>query len=62
MEDKLNEFLKKKKTPAANTPLTGKDEVVVNQRDGLFERRELINPKHVTRDGRQLLREDNYRA
>lgn len=56
-ENKLSDFLAKKgQKPAPN------QDVVVSQRDGLFERRELINPKHVTRDGRQLLREDRFQA
>jgi hypothetical protein len=50
---KLNKFLGKE-----DQAKKASEEVVVNQRDGLFERRELINPKHVTRDGR----EDKFQA
>ncbi len=33
------------------------EEILSNNRDGLFERKELINKKLVTKDGRQLLKE-----
>ncbi len=32
----------------------------VSERDGLFEQTQLVNRKLVTRDGRQLLREQTY--
>ena len=57
IDNKLASFLNKKNTK----PAPGQD-LQVPQRDGLFERRELINPKLVTKDGRQLLREDTYQA
>lgn len=69
-DTKLTNFLNKKNGSATanpdaevKAPARGPNgEIIVSQRDGLFERREIINPKHVTSDGRQLLREDLYRA
>lgn len=55
IDNKLTTFLQKK----GQKPTPGED-VVVPQRDGLFERHELVNPKHVTQDGRQLLREVRF--
>jgi len=57
IDNKLTSFLNKK----GQKPAPGED-VVVPQRDGLFERREIINPKLMTKDGRQLLREDRFQA
>lgn len=57
IDKKLTNFLAKKN----NVPTSG-EEVVIPQRDGLLERREIINPKQVTKDGRQLLREVRYEA
>lgn len=36
------------------------EEILSNNRDGLFERKELINKKLVTKDGRQLLKETRF--
>ncbi len=57
IDNKLASFLNKKN----QKPAPGQD-VVVPQRDGLFERREIVNPKLMTKDGRQLLREDRFQA
>lgn len=57
IDHKLASFINKKN----QKPAPGQD-LQVTQRDGLFERRDLINPKLVTKDGRQLLREDNFQA
>ena len=69
-DTKLTNFLNKKTTPVTvnpdaelKAPAKGPNgEIIVSQRDGLFERRELINRKLVTTDGRQLLREELYRS
>lgn len=57
IDNKLASFLSKK----GQKPASGEG-VVVPQRDGLFERREIVNPKLMTKDGRQLLREDRFQA
>ncbi len=36
------------------------EQILANNRDGLFERKEIINKKLVTKDGRQLLKETKY--
>lgn len=36
------------------------EQILANNRDGLFERKEIINKKLVTKDGRQLFKETKY--
>jgi hypothetical protein len=56
LKNKLNAFLTKNKAE-----LPKEDEEFLSQRDGLFERREIVDKKYVTRNGKQLLREQLYK-
>ncbi len=51
IKNKLNTFLKKDIKEDEST------QKEITQRDGLFEKHEIINKKVVTSDGRQLLKE-----
>jgi hypothetical protein len=56
IKNKLAAFLTKEKAPG----MDGNEEFLP-QRDGLFEKREIVDKKYVTRNGKQLLREQLYK-
>jgi hypothetical protein len=56
LKNKLTNFLSKGKAP-----LQSEEEEFMPQRDGLFEKREIVDKKYVTRNGKQLLREQLYK-
>ncbi len=54
-DKKLARFAESNQTPGQRN-----QNQEVSERDGLFEQTQLVNRKLVTRDGRQLLREQTY--
>lgn len=53
VKDKLQSFLGLEKNEK-------EEEILKQNRDGLFEKKEYINKKYVSTDGRQLLRETDF--
>ena len=61
LDKKMADFLRKR-TAVVNgkTVFLGEDEELLDERDGLLERKEHINKKFITSSGKQLLREQPY--
>ncbi len=61
LDKKMAEFIRKR-TAVVNgkTVFLGEDEELLPDGDGLLERREHINKKYITSNGKQLLREQRY--
>lgn len=62
-QNKINQFLGKPNGVLPNTiPGLNEDEEIMLPKDGLYERREIINKRLMTKDGKQLLKEQTYEA
>lgn len=62
-QNKINQFLGKQNGFKPNTiPGQNEDEEIMLPKDGLYERREIINKRLMTKDGKQLLKEQTYEA
>lgn len=62
-ESKINQFLGKQNATLPKTiPGKTEDEEIMLAKDGLYERREIINKRLMTKDGKQLLKEQTYEA
>lgn len=62
-QNKINQFLGKQNgSLPKTTPGATEDEEIMVAKDGLYEKREIINKRLMTKDGKQLLKEQTYEA
>lgn len=62
-QNKINQFLGKQNGVKPNTiPGQNENEEIMLPKDGLYEKHEIINKRLMTKDGKQLLKEQTYEA